>query len=851
MAPGMQKGPHVRYRISLFLPLLLLSLVPLQSQGLQENDPALWPEPDRAFFQDGPGLLLTTEQRTELRGFNPEARARWIQDFLSRTPGLRQAIDRRQRLAAEQYPSPQDVRAQLIFLNGQPDDKLSVDCGAVFKPLEIWSYRRGTGPDGKPVVNQLVVYTPGKGEPYQLWLPSDAKRVLYTPMMEYWLQQWEELRSTISAVRFDLQNCKEARKVDEATGVPGLTGAKSWRGSRIRPKDNSAFLVPPKDLAGWARVAAATELPAPAAPLKIASADMHFPDRDGQRVVARALVQLPPDAGYKLSEDKAPMVRLTVSGLIESEGKSFEDFRMRFQQPAPKPGEPVILAVDRGLRPKQSFVIRLKIHDDVSGAETQFARGFRVPEQPISEPAVAGATVTTGELVPAKTAAGADSLLLLPPTDDVLIGLWRADAMTTGDHIQKVTFLVDGKPQLSTTRKPFTAEVRLGEFPVEQTVRAEGYDAEGKLVASDEVILNQPQGAFNVRIVSPSKGTRVQASQVLAKAEVVVPDGRRLQTVEFRVNDQVVKTLNKPPFQANVPVPNADLVYLTVVATLDDGAHVEALRYLKAPQYVSEVDVDLVELYATVTDRSGNLVNDLKQEDFDVYESGKKQEMVKFDLVRNLPLTICMLIDTSGSMASSLSATQSAAVGFVESVMKPGDKAFAVSFARRPHLEIPPTDDAGAVTQAISGLQAIGDTALHDALVHSLYYFRGVKGQRALVLLSDGDDNSSYITFKQAMEYASRSGVAVYAIGLNLSMMDVGIKQKLGELATASGGRAFFTNNAEELPAIYKQIEGELRSRYLLAYNSTEAGTQTGFRPVEIKVKKSGLKARTARGYYP
>jgi Ca-activated chloride channel family protein len=225
--------------------------------------------------------------------------------------------------------------------------------------------------------------------------------------------------------------------------------------------------------------------------------------------------------------------------------------------------------------------------------------------------------------------------------------------------------------------------------------------------------------------------------------------------------------------------------------------------------------------------------------------------MVKFDLVRNLPLTVCMLIDTSGSMASSLAATQSAAVGFVESVMKPGDKAFAISFARRPHLEIPPTDDAGAVTQAISGLQAMGDTALHDALVHSLYYFRGVKGQRALVLLSDGDDNSSYITFKQAMEYASRSGVAVYAIGLNLSMMDVGIKQKLGELASSSGGRAFFTNNADELPAIYKQIESELRSRYLLAYNSTEAGAQTGFRPVEIKVKKSGLKARTARGYYP
>ena len=101
------------------------------------------------------------------------------------------------------------------------------------------------------------------------------------------------------------------------------------------------------------------------------------------------------------------------------------------------------------------------------------------------------------------------------------------------------------------------------------------------------------------------------------------------------------------------------------------------------------------------------------------------------------------------------------------------------------------------------------------------------------------------------MEYASRSGVAVYAIGLNLSFLDTAIKLKLGELADSSGGRGLLHQRPKELPAIYKQIETELRSRYLLAYNSTEAGTQSKFRPVEIKVKKSGLKARAARGYYP
>jgi Ca-activated chloride channel homolog len=846
----------VKTRISLFfLSLVLLPLTLLRAQGLQENDPTLWPEPERAFFQDGPGLLLTAEQRTELRSLNPEARARWIQQFLDKDPipgtplnELREGITRRQHLANDEYLSPQDVRWQLLFLNGKPDDRQQIDCGTAFKPLEIWSYRVGTGPDGKPVEHPLVLYAPERGMPFRLWVPADSKRALFTPQMEYWLEQWEELHGRISGDRFDIQVCKQAKKIDEATGIPGLTGVGS-RTSKIRARDNSSYLAAPKDLAVWARAAAATEVPTPAPPLKIASAEMHFPESDRERIVARALVQLPPDAGLKPSADATPYVRLTVEGMVEQQGKQFEDFRMRFQLPQPKAGEPVVLAIDRPLRPKESFVLRLKIKDDVGGGETWVSRGFRVPIDPTPEPTVAVAS--QGELVPQKTVSGADSLLLLPPTDDVLIGLWRADAIVTGDRIQKVTFLVDGKTQLTTSKKPFSAEVRLSSYPTEQTVRAEGYDTEGKLVAADNVIVNQPKGAFNVRIVSPAKGTRVQGSRTDAKAEVVVPDGRILRSLEFKVNDQLIVSLTKPPWQAEVPVPEGDLVYLTAVATLDDGSHVEALRYLRAPENVSEVDVDLVELYAAVTDRSGNLVNDLKQDDFEVYESGKKQEIVKFDQVRNLPLTVCMLIDTSGSMANSLSSAQQAATGFLQSVMKPGDKAFAVSFAARPRLEIAPTDDVGAVIQAISGLQAVGETALHDALVHSLYYFRGVKGQRALVLLSDGDDNSSYITYKEATEYASRSGVAVYTIGLHLDILDVGIKSKLNELSTSSGGRAFFTNDVKELPGIYKQIETELRSRYLLAYNSSDAGSQAGFRLVEVKVKKPGLKARAEKGYYP
>lgn len=841
-----------------FLSLILLAAVlfPLGTAGaqsLQDNDATLWPEPQRAFFQDGPGLLLTPEQRTELRGLTPEARARWIQQFLDRDPipgtpanELREGIARRRKLAFE-FPSPTDARFQLLFLNGAPDERLIIDCGSVFKPMELWGYPGGIGKDGKPVNRELLVFKPEESEPYKLWLPTDSKRALYTPQMEYWLEQWEELRGRIRAVRFDKQNCNEVERVDEATGVPGLTGAlASPKAYRIRTKDASSFLTPPADLARWTREAAVTELLSTASELKLASAQMRFPARAEQRIIARALLQIEPDAGYQVAENGRE-ISLVVEGVVEQDGRVFDEFRMRFQLPVPKPGTQAVLAVDRPLRTRQAFVMRLKVIDETGGAEARFTRGFVTPSDPTPEPQPAG--LVGGELLPETVGAGVDTLILIPPPADVVVGLWRADAIVTGERIKKLVFLVDGKSQLTRTTPPWSAELRLERFPVEQTIRVEGYDDKGALVAADEVIINLQRGALAVRIAAPPKGSRV-TGPTLAKAEIVVPDGRRLETVEFRVNDKTVASLTAPPWEARVTPTGEDLVYLTVVATLDDGSKAEAVRYLKAPEYVEEVEVNLVELYVAVTDRAGALVRDLQQGDFDVLEAGKPQEISKFELVDNLPLTLGVLLDTSGSMAGSLVETQRAASDFLESVMRPKDRAFAVSFARRPRLEMPPTDDTGAVVRAISELQAVGDTALHDALIQSLYYFRGIQGQRALVLLSDGDDNASYMPYKDALEYARRSGVAVYVIGFNLGAFETGLRRKLSEIATETGGRVFWASKADELTGIYKEIENELRSRYLVAFYATGEAGKGGFREVEVKVKKGSLKARTARGYY-
>ncbi len=162
---------------------------------------------------------------------------------------------------------------------------------------------------------------------------------------------------------------------------------------------------------------------------------------------------------------------------------------------------------------------------------------------------------------------------------------------------------------------------------------------------------------------------------------------------------------------------------------------------------------------------------------------------------------------------------------------------------------MPPTDDVDAVAFSLEGLKAYGNTSLYDALVHSLYYFEHADGRGVLVILSDGEDTSSHLGFRDALEYARRSGVVIYTVALGVRTLDLSLRDKLKKLAEETGGRTYFIDNAEELASVYREIQEELRSQYLLAYQS-DRGEDDTYRAVEVKVKRGGLTARTARGAY-
>ncbi|HEX2643174.1 MAG TPA: VWA domain-containing protein, partial [Thermoanaerobaculia bacterium] len=126
-----------------------------------------------------------------------------------------------------------------------------------------------------------------------------------------------------------------------------------------------------------------------------------------------------------------------------------------------------------------------------------------------------------------------------------------------------------------------------------------------------------------------------------------------------------------------------------------------------------------------------------------------------------------------------------------------------------------------------------------------------VRGKRAIILLTDGEDSRSKYQYNDALEYARRSGVALYTVGINLPSKMTDAHLKLERLAEETGGRAFFITRASELERIYKIVEDELRSQYLVAYQSSKEGNDGKFRSVDVKVRRPGLEAKTVRGYYP
>ena len=269
------------------------------------------------------------------------------------------------------------------------------------------------------------------------------------------------------------------------------------------------------------------------------------------------------------------------------------------------------------------------------------------------------------------------------------------------------------------------------------------------------------------------------------------------------------------------------------------------------------VDVTRVNMLFTVTDKKGRFVTDLAREDFEVVEGKKPQTIAEFTAESDLPLRLGILIDTSNSVRDRFRFEQDAAAEFLRTVMRARvDKALLVHFDTRAELVTDLIDDPQLLEAGIRGLRPGGGTALYDAIFYACRDKLALdqprtKFRRAIVIVSDGDDNQSDYTRDQALEMAQKADVVIYAISTNSSRADTEGDKVLKYFTSETGGRAFFPFQVEDMAQSFENIANELRHQYNLLYRPEPLLTDGQWHAVNLRVKgRKDLIVRARAGYY-
>ncbi len=267
-------------------------------------------------------------------------------------------------------------------------------------------------------------------------------------------------------------------------------------------------------------------------------------------------------------------------------------------------------------------------------------------------------------------------------------------------------------------------------------------------------------------------------------------------------------------------------------------------------------EVTRVNMLFTVTDKKGRFVTDLTKDDFQVFENKKPQRILEFTSETDLPLRLAILMDTSNSIRDRFHFQQEAATNFINSVMREQDKAVVVSFDSNVEPIVDLTNDTHLLENGIRQLHPGGGTALYDAIYFAckqelmrdqpLYKFR-----RAMIILSDGEDNDSQYSRDQALEMAQRADVVIYTISTNISHIETEGDKVLRYFADRTGGVSFFPFEAKDLDQSFENIANELRHQYNLFYRPEPLRNDGKYHAVEIRVKgRKDLTVRCRKGYY-
>jgi len=284
-------------------------------------------------------------------------------------------------------------------------------------------------------------------------------------------------------------------------------------------------------------------------------------------------------------------------------------------------------------------------------------------------------------------------------------------------------------------------------------------------------------------------------------------------------------------------------------------------RQAAADKKVSQtlkVDVDLVLVNATVTDPLNRYVSGLESPHFQVWEDKVEQKVAYFN-AEDVPVSVGVIFDVSGSMKDKIATSRNAAATFLKTG-NPDDEYFLVTFANRPEVDSDFTSDVSKLQNKLLVTNAKGMTAMYDSVYLGLEKLKeGSNPKKAILLITDGEDNHSRYTYQNVKEFVKEQDVQIYGIGIvddynsQLSAGRTG-RVMIEELADLTGGRAFFPDSAYELEDICTKIAVELKNQYVIGYHSTNGAKDGKWRKLRVKVNPpkgvDKLNVRYKQGYY-
>jgi Ca-activated chloride channel family protein len=443
---------------------------------------------------------------------------------------------------------------------------------------------------------------------------------------------------------------------------------------------------------------------------------------------------------------------------------------------------------------------------------------------------------------------GVGAVKIVPPRRDVAPNLFVVEVEVM-PPVTRVEWWVDGKKILARNAPPYRAELDLGALPKRVEVRAIGYDAQGRYVDADAFVVNEHETPLEVKItrtVTPDGVSHFKLSVQNPKATVI-------KSAEFFAGQKKLHAWSGPPYALDVPAAALKGVEFVRASVLDETNYEASdLLFLNGARFSEEIEVNLIELPVMVVDHAGVPVTDLKQTDFTVLENGKPQKITTFNYASNLPIAAGVLIDHSGSMKPRMAQAKAAALEFFKKIMKGGDRAFATGFAFDAVSSAPFVTDVGSLEQQVNAIpDASGGTSLYDAIVTGLYRFRTLQGRKALIILTDGEDTTSRTSYDDMLTYARSARVPLYFIGVGLGIFDAAGVSKMKALAAETGGIAYFIHDIKQIGETYTQLEKDLRSQYLIAYNTQSTGKDKAYRKVDVTVSRPNTTVRTIRGFIP